>query len=96
MRLEVSKRAGRDIGDAAEYYEGCSEGLGREFLEEFQSTCSQILDMPFGFRAMSSRVRRCMMTRFRHGIYYSVAGDVVYVLSVTHLHRHPDAWKKPE
>ncbi len=33
------------------------------------------------------------MSRFPYGVYFAPSEEVVVVLAVLHLHRHPDTWK---
>jgi toxin ParE1/3/4 len=42
---------------------------------------------------MEQGVRRCLLNRFPYGIIYSPESDVIFILAIMNLHRHPDYWK---
>jgi len=39
-------------------------------------------------------IRRCRVKRFPYAVIYFVHDDVIYVLAVMHLSRHPDYWRE--
>lgn len=43
---------------------------------------------------LGREVRRAQMGTFPYAVFFRVEGDVVTVLGVLHLHRHPKAWKR--
>lgn len=86
--------ARQELAQALEYYERAVPGLGLEFLDEVERTVRRILLQPEAWTRLSEIHRRCRMRRFPYGLIYSVEGDVVLVVAVFHLHRHPDLWKE--
>jgi len=44
---------------------------------------------------LDGEIRRCRLRRFPYGIIYTLLeDDVVLIISVMHLHRHPLSWRK--
>lgn len=96
MRYRLLDPALAELQAALEFYERESPGLGARFLDEFEFTIERILQYPQAWAQVSENHRRCRTRRFPYGVVYFVDGDVVVVSAVMHLHRHPDAWRKPE
>ena len=46
------------------------------------------------WQMLDAEIRRCRTHRFPYGIIYAVENGGVLVVSVMHLHRHPDSWRK--
>jgi len=93
MTYRFLSPAHQELGQALEYYERAVPGLGLEFLDEVERTVRRILLQPEAWTRLSETHRRCRMRRFPYGVIYSVDGDVVLVVAVFHLNRHPDSWK---
>ena len=84
---ELSERE-RDI---IKYYGECSQGLGAEFLNEFERQILRIASMPTRWMVVESDVQRSLMKRFPYVIYFRVLdNDTLRVTVVKHQHRHPD------
>ena len=96
MQLQIDPKAGQELFDAADWYENQVTGLGDDFLDEVAQAYRCILEHPAAWREMARGVRRYLLRRFPYGVYYKVEKDLVLIYAITHLHRHPDAWKKPE
>jgi plasmid stabilization system protein ParE len=94
IRVEVRAEAERDIFDAAVWYEQEREGLGFRFEEELAKVLDRLADNPLQFIVLERGVRRAQMGIFPYAVYFRVDADVVIVLGVLHLHRHPNAWKR--
>jgi hypothetical protein len=39
-------------------------------------------------------VRRYLLVRFPHAVFYNAGPDRLLILAVLHTRRHPDAWKR--
>ncbi|HWI56183.1 MAG TPA: type II toxin-antitoxin system RelE/ParE family toxin [Bacillota bacterium] len=79
---------------AARYYEEKVPGLGVEFIAEVRSTIRRILAHPEAWCLLDPEFRRCRTARFPYGIIYTIEGDYILIVSVMHLHQHPDTWKE--
>jgi plasmid stabilization system protein ParE len=84
----------RELHFAARYYEQQVPGLGHDFLAEVRATLQRIIQWPEAWQPLDAEIRRCRTQRFPYGIIYTVENGGVLVLSVMHLHRHPDSWRK--
>ena len=94
MKFRLLPPARRELQAAAWYYEGCVPGLGRDFLQEVREAIQRIISWPDLWQSLDTEVRRCRTHRFPYGIIYCVENGEILILSVMHLHRHPDSWRK--
>lgn len=83
-----------ELLDAISWYNEQSEGLGFEFAAEVARTIDRIVSNPKAWTLLSSRTRRCRTNRFPYGIIYQLRIDTILIVSVMHLKRKPDSWKK--
>jgi plasmid stabilization system protein ParE len=94
FRLKFSARALREIGEAREWYELQSPGLGDEFLAAMELQLKRLEQAPLLYAEIIPRVRRALLPRFPFGLFYAVRGDLVHVLAVLHDARNPGRWPK--
>lgn len=92
-RFIVQPQSDLDIQAAAVWYEDQKSGLGARFLSELNQVFRRIEDNPRQFPVVESEMRRALLRHFPYGIYFLAESEVVTVLAVLHLHRHPDMWK---
>ena len=92
MRTKLLAAAEQDLSHAISYYNEQSEGLGYEFAAEVKQTLARILQFPDAWHQLSPRTQRCRTRRFPYGVVYQHRGDMVLVVAVMHLSRHPDSW----
>ena len=91
MRVEYHPAIERELRDIIKYYGECSQGLGAEFLNEFERQILRIASMPTRWMVVESDVQRSLMKRFPYVIYFRVLdNDTLRVTVVKHQHRHPD------
>ena len=93
-RLKFSARAAREIGEAYEWYETQSPGLGSEFELAFELQLKRLEQVPMLYAEVLPGVRRTLLPRFPYGVFYVVRGDLVHVLAVIHNVRHPRRWPR--
>lgn len=91
-RLKFSARALRDIGEAQEWYELQSVGLGEEFIAAMELQLKRLEQAPLLYAEVIPRVRRALFPRFPYSLFYAVRGDLVHVLAVLHDARNPNRW----
>ena len=92
-RLDVSAEADVEIFEAALRYEREKSGLGFRFEAELESLFTRLAENPRQFPQIEAEARRALLRRFPYGVFFTAGDDVVTVLAVLHLHRHPDTWK---
>ena len=93
-RLKFSARAVREIGEAYEWYETQSLGLGEEFLAAVDLQLKRLEQAPLLYAEIIAGVRRALLPRFPYGVVYAVRNDLVHVLAVIHNVRSPRQWPK--
>ena len=93
MRIEFLDPARKELAEAIAYYNRESEGLGYRFAAEMRGTLSRIVQYPQAWPLISERARRCRTKGFPYGVIYQVREDVILIVAVMHLRRHPDSWK---
>ena len=94
MNVRILEIACIELEDAVGYYNGECPGLGYEFADEVKCTIRRIANQPTAWCRLSNRTRRCIMHRFQYAVIYQIRDEGLMVVSVMHLHRHPDSWKK--
>jgi plasmid stabilization system protein ParE len=93
-RLEVSAEAELEIFEAALRYEREREGLGFRFEAQVHTVFTRLLENPFQFPVIEEDIRRALVRDFAYGVFFTAERDLVTVLAILHLHRHPDTWKR--
>lgn len=93
MRVEFLQPAEDELVEAIAYYNLQSEGLGLELAVELKRTLGRVLEYPFAWMLVSSRTRRCRLNRFPYAVLYQIRDDVILVVAIQNLHKHPDSWK---
>jgi plasmid stabilization system protein ParE len=91
-RLDVSAEAEVEIFEAALRYEREKSELGLRFEADLEHVFTRLADNPFQFPQVEAEARRALLRRFPYGVFFTVAAEVVTVLAVLHLHRHPATW----
>lgn len=86
--------AAREVKAAARFYEQKVPGLGFDFLAEVRAAIRRILAHPQAWCPLDEAFRRCRTARFPYGLIYTSEGDHILIVSVMHLHRHPETWRK--
>ena len=94
MTYRLLPPAASEVREAARYYEQKVPGLGYEFLAEVRAALRRILTNPQAWCPLDDTFRRCRTSRFPYGLIYTLEVDCILVVSVMHLHRHPETWRK--
>ena len=90
--MKFSGRAVREIGEAFDWYEEQSKGLGSEFELAFELQLKRLEQVPLLYAEIVPGVRRTLLPRFPYGVFYTVKNDLVHVLAVIHNARNPRRW----
>lgn len=94
FRLKFSSRALRETGDAQEWYELQSPGLGDEFIAAMELQLKRLEQAPLLYAEAIPNVRRALLPRFPYGLFFAVWGNLVHILAVLHDARNPSCWPK--
>ena len=93
MKILINSAAEREFKEAVDYYNRELPGLGFEFALEISYAVERIKKNPEAWTKLSNRSRRCIAKRFPFGIIYQPRKNCIMIVSIMHLHRHPDSWK---
>ena len=94
MKYSFHPLAEKEFQEAVEYYNKLRTGLGIQFAEEVYSVIQRIIAFPELWTPLSSKLRRCLVTRFPYGIIYHTTDEEIFILAVMQLNRKPGYWKK--
>lgn len=93
-RYLLHKSAESEWSEAADYYETCSPGLGRAFVESIDSALNRIAETPQAFPCYKqTRARKCVVSRFPYVIFFVELANETWVLAIAHAKRRPEYWK---
>ena len=67
--MKFAGRAVREIGEAFDWYEEQSEGLGSEFELAFELQLKRLEQVPLSYPEIVPGVRRTLLPRFPNGIF---------------------------
>jgi plasmid stabilization system protein ParE len=84
--------AQQEVDDTVAWYNEQVDGLGQEFLDELDRAIRRVAAYPMSCPEIDSGLRRCLLARFPYGVVYSLEGDTIVVVAVSHLHREPRYW----
>ena len=68
-RLKFASRAVREIGEAFDWYEEQSEGLGAELELAFELQLKRLEQVPLSHTEIVPGVRRTLFPRFPYGVF---------------------------
>ena len=90
MRLILHHKVYSDIDKIMDYYEQADiPKLADEFYEELRHFMMEAADRPESFSIRTRDIRRVNLQRFPYHFLFRIVGDVVRILVVRHLSRHP-------
>jgi toxin ParE1/3/4 len=92
MRVPSHPDADIELEEAAFYYEKRSEGLGDDFIEEFERTIERIVSSPTRYRKVHGNIRQLRLSRFPFNVVYEIYENDIYILAVAHVRRRPFYW----
>jgi len=92
MGIHFSNAAKDELNDACEWFQAQQPGLGSRFRNEVRKATLQIARTPLLFPIELGEVRRYVMTSFSYTLRYSLRGNEVWIMAVSHQHRRPDYW----
>jgi plasmid stabilization system protein ParE len=89
----VRPQAGREIEEAAEWYDSRRSGLGAEFLDAVDVCLASVLQNPESYPEVRSGMRRAVVRRFPYKLIYALRAGEVVVLGCVHGRRNPKIWQ---
>lgn len=97
MNVRIWSVAEHELASAACWYEEQRQGLGGEFLDEYEAAMMAIEHDALRFPVFESLpidrpVRRCRLKRFPFAIVFEILQSEVVVYAVVHLNRDYNIW----
>lgn len=92
--IEYLPSVERDVQDTYDWYKEQHIGLGEDFLLSSDATISSIQRNPLVYQVAFKGVRRAKTKRFPFGVFYIVDSNIITVIAIIHLSRHPRTWRK--
>ena len=93
--MTIHADADQEVWAAATYYESQRDGLGREFVHEFEAVVQAIQDAPGSPEPIDERgTRRRRLRRFPYTVYYVELDEMVWIAAVAHQRRRPGYWSR--
>lgn len=90
MRVEYHPSIVDELQEIRDYYEARSQGLGDDFVNEFEQQVLRIASMPLRWMIVRADLRRALMKRFPYVIFFRMIGEEsIRVTVVKHEKRHP-------
>ena len=91
---EIRPEAETEMADAFDWYEKRVTGLGSEFLFAADATFQGIIRSPHQYPAVYKSVRRALLRRFPHEVFFISEDIRVVVIAVFHARRNPKHWQE--
>ncbi len=92
--LQFHPLAQEEVKEAYLYYQDKQLGLGDRLLDSLDHLFDLILGNPQLFAKDFQEIRKGPLEKFPFTIYYEISGNEIFVYSVFHQRRNPDAWKR--
>lgn len=90
MRIDYHPAIAEELEEIRNHYEERSEGLGADFVNEFERQVFAIATMPTRWMVVRHDLRRVLMKRFPYVILFRIVEvDAIRVTVVKHERRHP-------
>ncbi len=92
MHVTSHPDADIELKEAAFYYEKRSQGLGDDFIKDFERTIERIVSSPIRYRKVHGNIRQLRLNRFPFNVVYEIYENDIYILAVAHVRRRPFYW----
>ena len=92
-QVRIQLAAVIDLTIATAWYEEKREGLGLEFVLEFDAAIERIARFPRSYEIQYREARRILLRRFPYSVYFTFGGNVAEVFAVLHQHDNPLEWQ---
>lgn len=90
MKIEYHPALEAELHEVRDYYNDKSQGLGDDFINEFEREALRIASMPERWMFVRGDIRRALMKRFPYVVLFRASDEsTVRILVVKHEKRHP-------
>ena len=94
FQVEFLPDVNDDVLEAFDWYESQLSGLGNQFMVAVDAAIHQVEREPELFQKVYKVIRKCNTKRFPFGIFFTLNKNLITVIAITHLARHPKTWKQ--
>jgi toxin ParE1/3/4 len=91
-KVSIREKAFIALDEFAEDFNGKQNGLGLEFLTDFDSAIQDLQLNPLKYQVRYRGTRIKHIKRFKIGVHYLVESQTVFVLAVLHNKDNPKKW----
>jgi plasmid stabilization system protein ParE len=91
--LRFDAAAERELGEAVDFYDLESPGLGDVLLAEVEHALTRLEAFPEAAEPLRDGVRRRLLHTFPYALLYSLRAEEVRILAVAHQRRRPYYWE---
>ncbi len=92
MNVRFLTLAGKEVDEAAAWYEAQAESLSRDFLDELDRAVRLIRIYPLLAQQIEPEIRRFLFARFPYSLIYGINQETIVVIAVAHQRREPRYW----
>lgn len=89
----ITPAAELDIADAIDWYEAIGSDLPLAFRFALDTALGLIADFPDSYALVARGMRRALLRRFPHGVFYRHEASVVHVVGVLPTTHDPRVWQ---
>jgi plasmid stabilization system protein ParE len=82
-----------DLVEAMAWYEANYPCLSFDLRLSLDATFDHIARYPASCASVSPTIRRALLRRFPHAVYYRQKPVAVEIVAILHMHRHPRVWQ---
>lgn len=83
-----------DLLAISDWYEERQPNLGEEFRQALLSWVHRVIRNPRAYRTISGQIRRAVVGKFRHLLFFEIMGEYVVFLGVVDGRRDVAHWLK--
>ena len=83
-----------EAGEAQDWYEAESRGLGVAFRTELDHAVLRLAANPLQFPIVLADIRRALLRRFPYALFFRIVDDAVFVMACFHSSRDPTNWQQ--
>jgi hypothetical protein len=82
-----------DVQNTYDWYEEQLNGLGEDFLLSVDAAVNAIQRKPELNEVIYQGIRKMKVKRFPFGVFYLMDKNILTIIAIVHLSRHPRTWK---
>jgi hypothetical protein len=93
-RLYFTAQAQHELHETKAFYQQIAPTIARHFVQEVERMSEEVEQRPTRFPEAEEGIRKAVFTgKYPYYFLFYIAGAEVWVLTLSHQRRHPEAWK---